>query len=388
MSKSKKPVRIARAVMDMAPYKVSNQKPLFMKQSENPLKLDWNESTISPSPKVAEAIVEATTSYDLNWYPDVEARELRQKLSDYTGLETEYISCFGGSDMALEYIVRTYLESGTTVLMSAPTYDNFRVYAQSTGATVIQVTYDNPFEPDVSRLLNSISARTRLVYICNPNNPTGAMFSEKEIRTLLEKALECMFVIDEAYFEFCGETAANLVKSFNNIIVARSFSKAFGLAALRIGYVLSDPENLEYIHRIKVGKNVNLLGQIAAIAALEDEQYTLDYVSEINESKEILNEEMEKLGFEFVITPANFMLVKFSNPAKGIEQLENVGIFIRDRSTVPQLEGFVRISIGTLEQTVRLIEALGNMNDQITGKDSEPAEAIVSRRNLKETVGI
>lgn len=388
MTKSKQPVKTARAVMDLAPYKVSNQKPLFMKQSENPLKLDWNESTISPSPKVAEAIFEATTSYNLNWYPDVEARELRQKLSEYTGLETEFISCFGGSDMALEYIVRTYLESGTTVLMSAPTYDNFRVFAQSTGATVIQVTYDNPFEPDVSRLLNSISARARLVYICNPNNPTGAMFSKREIRTMLEKAPQCMFVIDEAYFEFCGETAVNLVKSFNNIIVARSFSKAFGLAALRIGYILSDPENLEYIHRIKVGKNVSLLAQIAAMAALEDEQYTLDYISEINDSKEILTEEMAKLGFEFVITPANFMLVKFADPAKGVEQLENNGIFIRDRSTIPQLEGYVRISIGTLEQTVRLIEALAEMRNQATCKDSEPAEAIVSHSNLRETVGV
>ena len=130
MTNNNKPVRIARAVMDLAPYKVSNQKPLFMKPSENPLKLDWNESTIAPSPKVVEAILEATISERLNWYPDVEARALREKLSDYTGLDCQFISCFGGSDMALEYIARTYLESGATVLMSSPTYDNFRVYAQ------------------------------------------------------------------------------------------------------------------------------------------------------------------------------------------------------------------------------------------------------------------
>ncbi|MGH8014970.1 MAG: aminotransferase class I/II-fold pyridoxal phosphate-dependent enzyme, partial [Candidatus Zixiibacteriota bacterium] len=146
---TKRLVRICRAVMDLEPYKVSNQKPLFMSKENKPLKLDWNESTIPPSPKVIDALTKTVVEQRLNWYPDVEATELRLRLSKYTSLPPEYISCFGGSDMALEYIARTYLETGVSALLSAPTYDNFRVYAQSTGATVVQTTYNNPFHPNV-----------------------------------------------------------------------------------------------------------------------------------------------------------------------------------------------------------------------------------------------
>jgi histidinol-phosphate aminotransferase len=341
--------------MDLEPYKVSNQNPLFMADGEAPLKLDWNESTVPPSPKVIEALKSALISGKLNWYPDVEATELRRRLADYTGLAAEHISCFGGSDMALEYIARTYLEPGCCALLSAPTYDNFRVYAQSTGATVIQVTYNNPFHPSARTLLNSISAKTRLVYICNPNNPTGAMLSEREIIKLLEHAPQQMFVVDEAYFEFCNQSVANLVASHTNLIVVRSFSKAFGLAALRIGYILSDPGNLEYIHRIKVGKNVNSLAQVAAAAALEDLEYTEEYIRQISKSKQMLAERLHELGCDFHITAANFFLIRFRDPKAAITTLENHKIFVRDRSALPQMEGFVRITIGTPEQTERLM---------------------------------
>ncbi len=361
---AKRLVRINRAVMDLEPYQVSNQKPLFMEKAENPLKLDWNESTVAPSPKVKEALLKTLSNEPLNWYPDVEATELRKHLHEYTNLPLEFISCFGGSDMALEYVARTFLEPGCSVLLSAPTYDNFRVYAQSTGATVVQVTYNNPFHPSAKTLLNSISAKTRLVYICNPNNPTGAMLSEKEIIRLLELAPQQMFVIDEAYYEFCNQSVSKLVQQYTNLIVVRSFSKAFGLASLRVGYILSDPANLEFIHRIKVGKNLNTLAQIAAVAALDDLPYTEKYIQEISESKKILATRLRELDFEFHITPANFFLIKFSNPKAAIQVLEQNGIFVRDRSTVPQLEGFVRITIGTPTQTERLLQAIANLASQ------------------------
>ncbi len=379
-------MRISRAVMDLEPYKTSNQKPLFMEKGETPLKLDWNESTIPPSPKVTEALVNSLNHGQLNWYPDVEATELRRRLVEYTGLPVEYISCFGGSDMALEYIARTYLEPETAALLSAPTYDNFRVYAQSTGASVVQVTYKNPFHPNAKTLLQSISAKTRLVYICNPNNPTGAMFSGKEIVRLLELSPLQMLVIDEAYFEFCNQTVAELVRRYANLIVVRSFSKAFGLAALRIGYILTDPANLEYIHRIKVGKNVNKLAQVAAVAALSDLEYTEKYIEQISQSKQMIAARLGEMNCEFHITPANFFLIRFSDPKLAIKILEENKIFVRDRSSVPQLEGYIRVTIGTPEQTecllqvLRELAALGQFNtyppsrvhflDQIKAKDS------------------
>lgn len=375
--------------MDLEPYKVSNQKPLFMDKSDNPLKLDWNESTIPPSPKVIDAIQSALINSNLNWYPDVEATELRRRLAEYTGLPVEYISCFGGSDMALEYTCRTYLEPGSSVVLSAPTYDNFRVYAQSTGASIVQSYYKNPFHPNARTLLNSITAKTRLVYICNPNNPTGAMMSEKEIGRLLEQAPQQMFVVDEAYFEFCNQTVAHFVEKYSNLIVVRSFSKAFGLASLRIGYILTDPANLEYIHRIKVGKNVSVIAQKAAIAALSNLSYTEAYIKQIGESKQMLSERLRQLQCEFHITPANFFLIRLNNPQNAIRTLEEHKIFVRDRSTVVQLEGFVRITIGTPEQTERLLTVLKKLSDD---NQFESAGAIriqpLKLYQAKEPVGV
>ncbi len=361
---TKRLVRISKAVMDLEPYKVSYQIPLLMDKCESLLKLDGNESTIAPSPRVIDAITKALTNVNLNWYPDAEATVLRRRLTDYTGLPLEYISCFGGSDMALEYITRTYLEPGCSALLSAPTYENFRVFAHSTGATVELVTYQNQFHPKASTLLQSISAKTRLIYICNPNNPTGAMFSEREIVHLLELSPQQMFVIDEAYFEFCNQSMAKLVKQYTNLIVVRTFSKAFGLAALRIGYILSDPANLEYIHRIKVGKDVNVLAQVAAVAALEDLDYTERYIEQIGQSKRLLAAELRNIGCEFHITPANFFLIRFADPQEGLQVLEQSQIFARDLSGIPQLEGLVMATIGTLEQTKRLLRVLSELARQ------------------------
>ncbi len=367
--------RIATAVMNLEPYGTSNQKPLFMDRSEDPLKLDWNESTNAPSPHVLRSLGQFMAAGRLNWYPDVEARHLRRRLSEFTSLPAEYISCFGGSDMALEYLARTYLEVDTEIIMSGPTYDNVRVYGQSTGATIKQVYYDDPFAPDIDRLIDAVTPRTRLIYVCNPNNPTGAMISHAEIERLLQSVGRTMVILDEAYIEFCGGTASEMVLKHSNLMVIRSFSKAFGLAALRIGYVMSDPRNLEYVHRIKVGKNVNALAQVAAVAALEDYLHVKKYVEEIKQSQEILSERLPRLGYEFQMTPANFFLLRVSDPSLAITELEERGIFVRDRSNVPQLQNTIRITIGNIAQTERLLIALEEMSGQAGSGESISTES-------------
>lgn len=361
----KKLVRVTNAILDLEPYRVSNQKPLFLDCHAQPLKLDWNESTERPSPAVIEALQNYLLNGPLNWYPDVEAIELRSRLSEYVSLSPEAISCFGGSDMALEYIARTYLEPGAEVVLSAPTYDNFRVYAQSTGARAVMAYYDNPFEPRVETLINSIGPRTRMIYICNPNNPTGAMFTPAEIVFLLAYAERAMVVVDEAYIEFSGQSAAELVNRFSNLIVIRSFSKAFGLAGLRVGYILSDPQNLEFIHRIKVGKNLNSLAQVAALAALDDIDHMRNYVAAVNESKKIIAQHLTEVGYEFKMTPANFFLLKVDQPRLACELLEQQNIFVRDRSQMKQLDGYIRISLGTPECTERLLVALSRLAERL-----------------------
>jgi histidinol-phosphate aminotransferase len=373
-------VRVANAVLDLEPYHPSNQKPLFLDPALHPLKLDWNESTIPPAPAAVEAIKEFILNGPLNWYPDVEARELRNKLSSYVSLPVDCISCFGGSDMALEYIARTYLEPGTEAIMSAPTYDNFRVFAQSTGASVTPVYHDDHFDPKVETLINHIGPRTRMIYICNPNNPTGGLLTEAEIVFLLAYAERTMVVVDEAYFEFCSRTVADLVNRFPNLVVVRSFSKAFGLAALRVGYALSNPANLEFINRIKVGKNLNALAQAAAVAALDSLNYVREYIVGVNQSKKILTQNLAQIGYRFRLTPANFFLLEVSEARQAIELLEEEGIFVRDQSRVPGLEGYVRVTIGTPDQTDRLLLTLSRLADKLaTGANRSAMVETVNR---------
>lgn len=355
---SKKQPRIATAVMDLEPYVTSNQKPLFIDRDKEPLKLDWNECTIEPSESVKNALTEFVNNGRLNWYPDVEAKELRGRLASFTSLPVDHISCFGGSDMALEYIARTYLQPDTELIMSAPTYDNVRVYAHSTGASVKKIYHDSPFEPRIENLLNAVTSKTRLIYLCNPNNPTGSLISTKNIERLLEGASNIMVVIDEAYIEFSGGSSTQLVRRFGNLMVIRSFSKAFGLANLRLGYVLSAPENLDYLHRIKVGKNLSSLAQVAGIAALEDFRYTQEYIAQINESRQLLQQGLQELGYKFHMTPANFFLLEVADPSEAIRLLEEQMIFVRDRSRLNQLQNCIRITIGTRPQMERLLTVL------------------------------
>ncbi len=338
------------AVERLKPYKITTQKPIFIKEKQSVLKLDWNESTIPPSPAVIRAITEFVWKQPLNWYPDVNSQELRDALSEYTGLGSAYITTFNGSDSALEYLARVYLDGDSEVIVCCPTYDNFRVYAESTGAKIANTYYSSPFIAKPKKIYEKVNSRTSMIYLVSPNNPTGILYTEAQIRAILERYPRVMTVVDEAYFEFCGITMASLVKKYNNIVVVRSFSKAFGLAGLRCAYILTDPVNLEYINRIRVGKNVNALAQVAALAALEDLEYTNNYVEEIKKSQEDLAAYLVDMGLHIMKTPANYLLVRVANPKQVLSYLEAHSIFVRDRSYMKQLEGYLRITIGTREQ--------------------------------------
>ncbi|MBX7149112.1 histidinol-phosphate transaminase [bacterium] len=311
------------------------------------MKLDSNESTSTPSPHVTGSLIEFVQKSQLNWYPDINSTTLIEKLSKYTGLPTEMIQTFNGSDNALETICKTYLTHGDEVALCMPAYDHFRLYAESCDATLVPVFGPSPFVTKVDALLNAITDKTKIVYIVNPNNPTGLLYNEREIKNILDKAKgQALVIVDEAYFEFCNHSMAHLVPFYSNLIVTRSFSKAFGLAGLRCGYVLTQANNLEAINKIRVGKNINSLAQVAASAALDDVEHMERYVSEVNSARSWLSGKMRNMGLFVHETPANFILLKVANPQGVVDFLAKNNVFVRDRSMIPQLNGFLRITIG------------------------------------------
>lgn len=353
-------VAVARDVQDVRPYEsVSSLDQILSKPWQEPLKLDWNESTIPPSPKVIERILAfLRNTHHLNWYPDLNARKLVTALAAYTGRSEDQILVTNGSDDALDLICKTYLDNGEHVLLPYPTYTHFLVYAGSRGACFDPVTYDDPFRGQPERIAHALTPRTKLVYLVNPNNPTGVLFHPDEIAGLVQAAPYTLFVVDEAYHEFCGVTAAEMVDRYPNLVVTRTFSKSFGIAGLRVGYILAHRDVIQELHRLHNPKSVNVLGQIAATAALGDRPYLEAYLKEVACAKQMLVRGLQERGFEARSTRANWILVRVAEPERFCQALADEGVYVRNRSSFPQLNGMIRISLGTREQIPPLLERL------------------------------
>ncbi|MFC2164543.1 histidinol-phosphate transaminase [Acidobacteriota bacterium] len=358
-------IQAKNAIRNLKEYTPAPQNNVLSSTNDNYIKLDSNETTMKPSPLVFQRIQEFLTNGHLNWYPDANATHLRTKIAAYTNRSLAEIQVFNGSDSALDHICRTFVDKDDEVLIASPTYDNFRIFVQSLGANVEFVFAKNPFESNAPKLIERISQKTKLIYICNPDNPTGRVTNEREVVEILEELKSGILVIDEAYYEFSKITMAKLLSNFENLIITRSFSKAFGLAALRCGYILSSESTLAPINKIRNAKEVNSVAQIAAAAALDDIDYMEKYVEDVNTSREWLIEKFRSLGVTTFSSSANFILIEVKNPALFVSELKKHRILLRDRSQIPQLEHFVRITVGNLDQSKKLGRAIED-NDKIS----------------------
>jgi histidinol-phosphate aminotransferase len=357
---------INKYLRNFTPYKVASHRVWGVKPELRPeiLKLDWNEATISPSPKVKERIkklLEHDNFYNL--YPSTINENLLELLSQYTQIPTNCIQYFASSDSLHEYIAKLFISVGDPVLIVWPSYDNFRLTAEVNGARVSFFEYDEnflfceeKFETEIEKINPS------LIYICNPNNPTGNRFSTDYIHHLISKYTGIIFLIDEAYSEFSGESAKDLVNSHENILISRTMSKAFALANFRFGYLLSSPKNIQYISSIRNPKNITTFAQEAATAALLDIEYMQKYVKEVNTTKDYFFKEISLLSPFFRPFPSfgNFILIRCSNMQLKLDllkYLEERNIFIRNVSQSNSLSMCVRISIGLKEQMEIVVNA-------------------------------
>lgn len=350
---------INKYLRNFTPYKVASHKVwnVTPDKRHNILKLDWNEATIQPSPKVSQRIkglLEHENFYNL--YPATQNKQLLEVMSRYVDLPIENIQYFASSDSLHEYIAKLYISVGDPVLILWPSYDNFRLTAEVNGARVYFSEYDDNFELNLKHFEQDIKRlRPSLVYICNPNNPTGSRFSNEYIKSLIETYTDVMFLIDEAYSEFSGESAKNLILSHENLLITRTMSKAFALANFRFGYLLSSEQNIQYISSIRNPKNITSFAQEAAIAAFSDVEYMKKYVACVNEAKEYFIQELEKMNLLFQVFPSygNFVLIRCQTmdlKMELIQFLEKENIFIRNVSHSESLKLCVRITIGLKAQ--------------------------------------
>lgn len=349
-------------IKKILPYKLASRKIWECIDKDDVLKLDWNEATIKPSPMVRKAIERCIELIGFRYYPDVNNQRLLKGIAEYTGLDDANVQYFASSDSAHEYVVKCFLEAKDTVLILGPTYDNFRLAVEAMGSSVHYHYYSDGFSFD-NRLYSSDLEllKPKMAYICNPNNPTGTFISPSVIEHLLSSYPKTMFVVDEAYYEFAGDSCVLLCNKYDNIIISRTFSKAFALANFRIGYVISCEMNIRTLNKIRNPKNICSFSQEAAIAALLDTQYTKNYVNEVINARHWLSTELLKITPEIKNVyegKGNYILLELKDELEKnyfVGALAKNNIFIRDLSHVRSLENFVRITIGTMPQMQRVM---------------------------------
>lgn len=321
---------------------------------EEKTRLDFNENTVGCSPRIP-ARLKKTKAEDLAVYPEYE-RAL-PKFAAYFQVAKDQMTLTNGTDEAIQLVVNTYVNARDTVVILRPTYAMYRFYSQVAGARVVEVDYLPDLSFPEERLLRAVNSRTKAVLVANPNNPTGTLASPAQLKALLEAASNAAVMVDEAYFEFSSQTALPWIKRYSNLFVSRTFSKAFGLAAMRLGCLFSQAGSIEMIRKGQSPYSVNSLAVACGLEAMRDVGFVKKYVSEVLRAREILCEELDRLGWRYFPSSANFVLVDFGSAAQTMRRaLGEHEILVRDRSY--ELPGCVRITAGTMAQTRLLIGVL------------------------------
>lgn len=343
-------VKPRQAVIDMAPYSPPTAGRL------GKLRLDFNENTVGCSPRVIEALKNGLDPANLAVYP--EYGEARRAVADFFGVSPEQFVFTNGTDEAIQIFINTYVDDGGEVLIMRPAYAMYRFYAEVAGAKIREIDYEPPLmDFPLQQVLAAITPETRAVLLANPNNPTGTGISLLAIERILKRARRAVVFIDEAYYEFSGVTALPHIATIPNLFVSRTFSKVFGMAAMRLGCLFAHPANVAYLHKAQSPYSVNALAVMAAQAAVEDRGYIEDYVAEVLAAREVLAVGLEKLGITYVPSSGNFILANLGRRAIEVrDYLRAKGILVRDRSY--EVPGHVRMTVGTREQVRKLLAAV------------------------------
>jgi histidinol-phosphate aminotransferase len=319
------------------------------------LRLDFNENTAGCSPRVLERLQQLGPE-QLARYPEREPVEAA--VADTLGIAAAELLLTNGVDEGIHLLCETYLEPGDEALIVVPTYSMYRIYILAAGAQVIAVPAEKDFVFPGDDLCTRITPRTRLIAIANPNNPTGTVAPAEDLRRIARSAPDAAVLVDEAYFEFYGESMLATRNEVPNLFVARTFSKTYGLAGLRVGMLVGEADQMRAVRRVSSPYNVNAVALACLPEALGDQAYIQEYVSEVRESRARLERALGASGIQFWPSQANFVLARVGAASSFVELMRCRGILVRDRSSDHGCEGCVRITLGPRAHADRLLTAL------------------------------
>lgn len=325
------------------------------------IKLASNENPLGSSPSATKAVQDWAENMAI--YPDGNSTELKGILSKKLGVDPGQLLFGSGTDQVLEIIAQTYINPGDNSIMGYPSFPRYETVVKVMDGEAVEVPLDKEHRLDLDGFLERIDDRTRIIWICNPNNPTGTIITEEEQRSFLKKVPKHVLVIlDEAYYEYAlgGDypRSIELLDEFDNLLILRTFSKAYGLAGLRIGYAISNKDIIGYINRVRGPFNTSAAAQVAAIAALGDQSFIESSINTNREGKEYLYSAFEDMGLDYIPTYANFLMVKVGMPSDQVfKELLKKGVIIRS-GDIFGMDDWIRITIGTMEENEMFIQAL------------------------------
>ena len=338
------------AVRKMAPYSPPTG------QRAGKLRLDFNENTVGCSPRVIAFLKERLSESALTMYP--EYLEAREELAAFFGVDAAELLLTNGTDEAIQVMINTFVDDGDDVVVLRPSYAMYRFYAEVAGASIREIDYQgHDLSFPLEQLLAAIGPTTRAVLIANPNNPTGTGVALDGVERVLERAPHAAVLIDEAYYEFSGVTALGRLRDAPNLFVSRTFSKVYGMAAMRFGCLFSQAANVAWMRKAQSPYSVNTLAALAARAAIRDREYVEAYAAEVVAARALLCDGFDRLGIRYFPSQANFVLFQAGDRAIPLrDELRSRGVLVRDRSY--EMPGCVRVTVGTRDQIGRFLNEL------------------------------
>ncbi len=353
-------MKIRKCLDSVLPYVPGKSEEEIKKEFniKNVIKIASNENPYGPTPKICNLY----DNINYNIYPDNYDTKLREKLSAKLGVNKSNLLFGNGSVEIIQMLARVFLDPNDNVISELPSFSSYFSEAMIQNAQIKTIKYNSDFSFDINSIIELIDEKTKIIFLTNPNNPLGTILSKEELNMVMEKVpKDILVVVDEAYYEFVRDenyvSAIDYIKDYDNICVLRTFSKAYGLASLRIGYIVANENVISNLEKVRVPFNVSTIAQKAAIIALEDQEYMNQSIKKIHKTIDYMYESLDKLNIQYIKTQANFIMINVRKSAEDVTyELLKRGYIVR--AGFPLMDNWIRVSISTLEDMQGFIKAL------------------------------
>lgn len=348
-------------VQTLEAYEITPQEPWQIYDEYSLTKLDWNEGAFVPDfvKRTARKLLSKDEYY--SWYPDCVAIELTKALAAWLDVSVMNVLTFPGSDVALESLCRVYLSAGERVLIPVPTYENFFTFAASSGGDLLFVPLKPPFEFSAASLIAEYRAQQpKVIYLVSPNNPCGYLIPRDDVREICRAFPDSLIILDQAYVDFSPEASCvSLIHEHDNLAITRTFSKAFSLAGMRLGFIVACHDILKQVAKIRNGKNLGMLAQKLCVELLRRKADVQAWIDQVVTTREWLSGQLAALGVNYTRSHANFILFELPDPKYALAEFKRYGVYVRDKSKA--VPNGLRVTITTrpsAEQFLRVLERL------------------------------